>query len=310
MPDVEVDRSIIKITAFAAVSALFVFFFGYELRHLVEEPTGGRLIFTLAAGMLWLATAVLHPYVIKSVRVGIFAFLIEIGALVGALAGKELPLIAAVTAPLFLFLVSGFVIGRRALTNSVKIKFFQHGSRIMQAFATGLSLFLALYLAASFSVADQFVTERSIRFFLGGSEPILRRYLPDFSLGAPVGDVLRNVAARQLPPGAPPALLDQAVQGLLAQIRERTGASIRASDSVLQVVTRFANDRFGSLSRNMKLVTLAVIALLIFLTVKGLAFLINWPILVVSFAFYEFLLAFRFMHLEFETVQKEIIVVK
>ena len=308
MSDVEVDRSLIKITAFAGVSALAVFVFGYELRR-VAEARGGAW-FALIFGVLWLALAVLHPYIIKSLRVAMFAFAIEVAALIAALASKNIILVAAVTAPLLLFLVSGFIVGRRELMNSVKIHFWQHGSRVIQACVTGMSLFLALYLVAQFSISDNLFSERNIRFLVGGVEPILRRTLPGFSLDAPVEDALNAFVRKQLPAGTPSALVAEATNDLLADLRRRTGTNIRADKTVIAGLVEMGNDRFSGLSRSARYGVLGAVALLIFVTLKGLAFVINWPILVVSFSIYELLLAFKFMHLEYETQQKEIIVVK
>lgn len=310
-----VDRSLPKIIILGALGVGFSALFGYFFVNLVTTSLPSittllPLLYTILAVSGFLILVTLQALLIKSVRIASLIALLETLAL-WLFVPEKFSLLALIGAALLLvFLISGFLNCRNYLNNSLKIKFFPVGRRVTPVAMTGLTLFLTLYLLSSFNLKEPAIPRTIFDFFIQGSEPIVAKFIPGFTLDGSIDDTLRAFVTSQLPAGTPTAAVAASVSELRQTVAQATGVRITGGEKVLDALYNISISQLLALPPLLKILALAVIGLAIFGLIKTLAFFLNWIIILVSFLIYRLLLALGFFYVAMENQSKEVIVVK
>lgn len=307
-----INRSYLKIALIGIVAVLAAGFFGLELAALKSGTTGDRLLAAALAGIVWLTLAFLAAFLADQKGLGILLFGLQ--TLAAALPSYRFflssPYLLAGAVLLFVFLTWGYLRARLDLEEYLNIRFFRIGAKALPLFISGVAIFSAIYSAGVLDITGFSFSEAAVTKTLESAAPLMRRFIPGFSPEATVQGALSSFVRRQLPLDVPEAAVDQNTAALREKIAELTGIPLRGEDTVSQAVYENAILKLRSLKAGARVVALAVIGVLIFLTIKGVAFFIQWVIMLLGFLFYHALLMLNFFSIGFETREKEVIVMK
>jgi len=309
MSEVYVDRSALKIGALGAVGVILAGLFAYQFFRLGAEAGLAEILSVLGLGIGWLALVCLRVFLIKTLNIALGTAFFEVLAVWLMMPQKFSALNLLGIVIFFLLLVVGFIGGRADLNNSLKIKFWRVSRRTVPTALTGLALLITLSVLQSFNLTEFSIPRSAFNFFLKSSEPVIAGFIPDFSLEAKVNDVLKSFVESRLPPGTPAPVIDEAISGLKKSIRETTGVNVSGEEKVGEALYDISIAKLLTLPSTLKVLALIVLGLLIFLFIKGLAFVLNWIIIMLAFLIFQMLVAFNFMHVGTESRNQEIIVV-
>ena len=306
----EIDRSLWKISFFGALAVLASFFFGYAAQQVRTAPVPSALVWAGVGLALWLSFSLLVPYVIKSASVAALIALLQ-SVIVGLFlfGGKSPGLFFGAVFFLTFFLLMAFGTGRSEIRNALRIHFFKIGRGVVSVLVLGMNLFFALVVVFALRGEEVRIPQPFLGAMLRSSAPIVQRYVPGFSLEMNVDAFFESFAKSRLPEGTPQFAVDRMVSDFVASIESQTKVTIDQNATVLQALDEIANTKLKDFSAKNQTLTLLVLAGLVFFTLAGLGFLVQWVILAVGFFLFQIFYASRFLHMEFETADKEIIVV-
>ncbi len=304
-----IDRALIKISVLGGLNLILAAFFSYEFTAAIALPELKRLLFIFIILIVWLALFALQTFLIHSPRLVLGLTALQGVAVWLFLNQKFAALPIAAAAVLILFLTMGMLSGRAQLRNSLKIRFLRVSHRATAIALTGLSFFAVLYLLGVLDFTEPATAKNVLKFLLQGSEPIVSKFVPGFSLEAPVIEVVESFARSELPAGTPASLVDQAADDLLKNLSNRFGIVIRGQDTVIDAIIAASLPKLTDLGPAYQTLTLAAIGLVFFGFFKFLAFFLNLIIIILSALIYKLLLVTGFMYITLENQSKEVIVV-
>ncbi|OGY66863.1 MAG: hypothetical protein A3I24_04210 [Candidatus Harrisonbacteria bacterium RIFCSPLOWO2_02_FULL_41_13b] len=268
------NNALVKLIVLGAISLAPAYFFGYALSNLFAATSLGMLILAFAAGVIFLALFVIHNLLIQ--QFWLFAAIAAGEALV-MLAGfyQKLSLWNGGGAlGLFVFLLLGYYFGSQEANNVFKIRLSQLGPVIAGRALTALAILTAV---AYLGTVNFFQPDTVRQFILGIVKPIQPL----------VTEIVGNIV-----PGA----------GSLVQTNKFFSA-----EAMADLIYQSTASKIFLLPKIYQDLIVAAVGLLIFLTIKGFSPLIRVLVIPVALAFYQFLRAFGFFHIELESRSKEVI---
>lgn len=305
----DIDRSLVKVLSFSAATVILAGLFSYRFSLLTESLNLVALWLAVGAAILWMTLFGIQVFVIKSPRLELF--LAALNALAVWIFSAQKFSLSALLAffLLFVFLAVAALRGRMFIDNSLTIKLTQTVVLVTRLALTGLALFLAVYLISFLNFPDLAVSRDVFGFFLSGSDVIVARLIPGFSFDATIDSVLKSFVRSRSAPGTSAATIDRQANELRTALAERFSTLIAPQEKTIDVFYKVMSARLSGLSEYLKILTAAVMVILVFLVVKGLALIANLIIIPLSLLIYRLLTAFNFMHTTLENRSKEIIVV-
>ncbi len=311
MIETEIDRSWIKIAGVGIISTVFAVLFGYYFNLLVADLTASRLLTALIFLVCWLVLIISQIFIIKSYKLEALMLLIQtLGFWTAISFGKSISEFSFF-AILFLLasLLIGSFIGREFLANGLKIKFGAVSSLMLRWAMTGVALFVVVYFTGFVDFAQPVIPKNFFSFVLNGSAPIAAKFIPGFSFSSTVGDAVKSFVSSKVSAGTSATEIDKLTTQLLADTGKKFGVTLDPQMTVIDATYEIANAKLDSLPVSLKQITLVLIIIVAFASLKSLTFLINWLIILISAVVYQILLASNFMHIGAENRSKEIIIV-
>lgn len=337
--EVESDTSVWKITLVGVVGAILGFCGAYFANRFLETGDYGFIWFSVLWSGLFFSVCVLSVFFIKSPRaLKSIAFawgLVPVAFLFPHLfsVNPSYPLIAALLVYAFA-LAAGVRHGSGILSNSVHIKFFEVAKSTLPKVVTGFLILLSVLVYLNYFEWGKF-NERLGRALVSQSlvagEPALKVWLPAVSFTDTVREFFSSIAESQLRnatpdivtrslseyqggfaelPSAQKAMLVTALademQGSLEKFTGPLDRNAPMSDAVYQGLKGYA----GRLPAEMQAWGGILVALLVFATLKGVAFLFYWLIEGLTFVIFKLLLVTNFAHIATEMRAREFIVLR
>lgn len=306
---IDIDVSKIKIGALFFVSLLLAAFSGYRFVAALAEPQGPQIFFAALIAVLWMVMITLQPFFIKSSRLGFVLVAVEAVSIWVLFPDRFSSFTSGASVLLFVFLLFAYLNGRNEISQRLKISFWKVSGRSAKAALTGFALFIAVYSIGFLGYPDLNLSKKTFSYFLVGSEPLVGYVLPGFSLKMPIGDFLKTVAMSRLPEGAPQSVINETAALLQAQISKNLGIALSSAESLTDLLYKLSINKVLNLPPTWKMVAFIGIGLFIFWLVKAAGFFVSWVVVGIAFVVYEALYAFGFMHISFESRDKEVIIV-
>lgn len=321
--DIESDRSIAKIVILAAIAIVFSFLFSYFLKSAVLRGGSNFSILSFSAASIFLAFYFLNVIFIKSLwRVNLIILLESLAFLLVFYDMFSLNILLGALAA-FLVLLWGSFAGRDELENTLKVKFWRIGKRVIPKGIFALALFVGVvYAGAAIGQNEEFPLSQSAFEKLVGpvlQNGLVQNFLPGLDINLPTSELFKNLAEKQvegnqqlnlLPAAAKNELIGQAAAETQKRLSEFLGVTLNSNLNILTAIYDAGIKKFASLSDNAKMAVPITLAVLLFLTIVGLTLPIRWLIALIAFLFYEIFLALGFTEVTLEGRSREIILLK
>ncbi|HDH31235.1 MAG TPA: hypothetical protein ENH26_00470 [Candidatus Wolfebacteria bacterium] len=331
LDEAEVDRSKIKIGILAGLGVISFFLFGFFLKLFILENASNSFIFLSAAAVVFLIIFLLQILFIKTLwRVNFIIFLEVIGLTAGFYDKISFTLLIT-SLIVFLVLMWASYNGRREFHNMLKMRFFRISKIVFPKAIMGLALFasviyyslsgLGAYAEDPELVEGFFIPQSTFEKIISPAANIINKLniLPEFDFSASIGDLVKNMAQEQinespqlqmLPEAVKEQMIVKAIKKIEIQISDFLGMPIKSEAKISATLYNVMVDKFSGLPKNIKSAILIGIAVIIFLTIEGIAWPIRWVIAVFAWLIYELLLAAGFANIVLEGKSRELIILK
>lgn len=335
--EAEADNKLWKLFLLLVLGALVNVFCIYAFLKLLIGAEYVYFIYTLAAAGLFLSFVILQSFFIKSrpKLFGILAFetLVPLVFFIKELTVPSSSLILLVGGAVSAVLVaSGGLRGARALSETIKIRFFEVAKVITPKVTTGIVLFLSVVMYVSYFQAGHFnegTTEMVFKRTLSLSTPALQVWLPGITFSDTLEDFLARSAEQQLNRMAssgpslavtdkpldisslPSAAKKKILLELSAQIRtaiEQYTGPLNPKATLGDELYRVIKNYFKKFSAVAQFATGIGVSVLFFFALKGIFAVLYFVIWFVSFLLFKFFLSINFAHVALQTRSREFIV--
>ncbi|OGY67762.1 MAG: hypothetical protein A3H63_00700 [Candidatus Harrisonbacteria bacterium RIFCSPLOWO2_02_FULL_45_10c] len=317
---VGVDTSRNKVIAIGVLGTVLAGAFGYFLSIFFKGVTLPAGISLAVAAIGFLIMVLLQTFFIKGESVSLLLLLIESTAAVAPLYAHFSFLFLVAWVLLFLGLWFATKRGRRELDNQLKIHFFRIEHLVIPRTLTAISIFISLLYVGLLDFNGAAIPKSSFTAMLDSSTPVVRQFVNSgFSFDMPVSKLADIIVAQQLAKQLGPAVVipqstrNEAVRAVLDQLHvlgADYGIIFRNSDSVADVLYGYINNSLAKIPEAFQSLVPVGFALVVFLTVKGVAVLLRWAIALPAYGLYEAAFLFGFSKLALESRTREIVLLK
>lgn len=331
----DTDFSIGKLILLGLFSAGASFAIVYELGEYLASFRPVFLWFSLAALLMFLVVNLLTTFLVKRFSALLAIAFIEtclpLVLFTNRLTGDLIP-IAVGLGLFFVFVLAAFQQGRATLANSIQIKFFTVARPVTPKLVTGalVGVSLVFYLQCV-TLGGACVTNASkamVDQALDVAKPIVNLWIPNTSADQTVNEFFRQFAVAEITSVSlgsrdtpvnltgkvseiPVEVRDQLITKFAGDIRtsveQQVGpldSTARVRDEVFRLITNYAK----GLSDAAKTLASVAVAILLFFTLKGLGFLVYWLINLIAFLVYKLLIAANFATVQYETRNREFVI--
>jgi len=317
------DRSKIKIIVLAFFGVVFSFASGFFLQVFMVNGGGNNLLLSFLSGLGFMAVFLLCVFFIKTgwiVNLAIFiqslAFFVLFYDRLSAMVG-----IGAVLG--FLFFISGIYAGRSELENSLEIKFWKIGKKVLPKAIAGIAIFAGVVCASFIDVGSKefFIPRGAFNAVVSpmADSGLLEKIAPGFDFSGSTEEMIRNIAMRKiennpqlkiLPDSIKEELAGKAVQEVKNQTAGIAGTDLNFQGKLSDTMYDFLAVKFYSLPESILNSTPIIVAIFIFLAIISFVWPIRLIAAFVSFLLYETFLALGFGVIIFEGRSKENVILK
>jgi hypothetical protein len=215
--------------------------------------------------------------------------------------------------------LSGFSRSRAMLSAVMKVNFWHYSTMVVGTSITAMALFAACLYVGLYQQAGG-ITFNAYKFVVSSASPGLEYVAPNFSPETNVDTFLdgtiKDYFQKQdgfstLPAAQQQEVIKAATEGLGQRISDFTKEAMQPGDTVASYTFRWVSDGIRALQqKGFGAFVVVGIFLLIFLSIKGVMFFVQWPVLIFAFMLYLLLQAIGIISIGAEMRQKEVIIVK
>ena len=291
------DKTFIKVTALVIIAVLSALFAGYFF-------VSGTLVSTLIALSIFWTVFSLQTFLIKDWKTALIAVALEslffaVPLILVLHAGFSWYVLLAILA-LFLYLLSAEWFAVRELANALKIPFWRITKGVMMKVITGSLVFITLV------------------FFIVGRGGEAVSLIPCIQSDITTRELIEKNIISGLKPeqvlelNARPdkeAVINLAVDEAKKRIENYVGA-INIDLSLAETILTAMKDRLTELNVLGKTYLLLISVIVVWLTIRSVAYVIYIPLSFMVFLAYEMLLVANFMVLQYESKNGEVIEIK
>lgn len=311
---------------------LCIFFF---LKLLIGAEYG-YFGYALAAAALFLVFVILQSFFIKSgsklFGLLLLESLVPLGFFAKELMSAPSPILIVGSVIAAVLVAMGGLRGSRALSETIKIRFFEIAKIATPKVTTGIVLLLSVVMYVSYFEAGHFneaTAEIVFKRTLALSEPALQIWVPGTSFSNTLERFLSTSAERELgriTSGGPslavtdtpldlssltPVAKKKILSEISTQIRlaiERTTGPLNPTAPLGDELYRVASNYFKKFSSVAKFATGIGVSVLFFFALKGIFAVLYWAAWLVAFLLFKFLLSVNFAHIALQTRSREFVV--
>lgn len=321
---IETDQSISKIIVLAALGIIFSFFFGYFLKLFIFESRTVFLLASFSSLLFFLTIFLLGAFFVKSRTKTGQIILLESLAFLAAFYDQLSTNVAIGVLASFLILLWANYSGRLELENTLKIRFWRVGKKVLPKAIAALALFVGVAYVSIGGVSgekDFFISQSVFEKMLSPviNMKIVQNFLPGFDSSLPTGELIKNLAKSQieqnsqmklLPEAVKKQLINQTAKELEKKFSDFLGVPINPKTKTSEALYQAMVNKFAALPENIKTAVPVGVAVLIFLTIISLSLPIRWLASILAYFAYEICLALGFSVIMLEGRSREIIILK
>ena len=322
--EAEVDRSNFKIGFLALLGIIFSFLFGYFINDFIIGGQSLYFYFGFACGIIFGAIFLLKAFFMKSSdKIFLIVFLESLALFFGFFRQLS-PVIGIAVFIAFLILISGIFGGKRELQNFLKIRFWKIGKVVLPKVILAITLVSSAAYFNNFykniSLAEvQILSKEAFERIIAPTDFMVKKFYPGFDFSLKAEDWIINMAKSQIedssaasvfPASAKSQLVKQASDQLKKSITDFSGAPVNFGSKISEAIYDVVILKIKQMAPKTKIVFMASVSALIFLTVMGFILPIRWIMAALAFIIYEIFLAVGFATVAMEGRNREIIILK
>lgn len=301
---------VLLITSFPVLSALL---FGITFRSFIHSAHLGILIATVIAGLVFLATLTIFSILETSHTVTFTGFALATVAMAAPfIMNTSIILLVGVAIAFIMFALSHRQT-QHAVQNNVKVKFW-HIAHISADYASsGMAIFAILAYLSLLNFSDPSSLKKTLEAAIRPMEPIFYQYIPGFTIRSTITQIAASLLPDDLklaPPEIKSQVIQQAAQRLSATLAAYIKVPISAGDKVIDIVYKATLGKILNYSPVVRSSILVVSGFFIFILLKFILIFVNWISIALAFGIYRILLATKFLEVQLQSIEKEVIVVK
>lgn len=308
----------IKIVIIAAVTAAVGFVMSRAMIAVAAQANLYDALWLLGASVFFLTLLSLQAVAIASRKILAFALVAESLVVVVSFMGEAsfVGVVISVMAAI-VFIASGLR-GQKDAQASVKIYFGKIIRVVAPLAVTAIALLFSYAYTMNVVSPDLNISEKGFNALLSPLGSALRKFIPEFELTMTFNKLMEAVILSDLPQlpaelrAAPREaklqLLNESRGEVLRFVSEKLGVTARGADQVSEVLYRAANNKLSVIPEKWRQILPVGFGVLVFLTVRGLAFIINYLTMLLGWLLYRLLLAVGFFHVVSEQASKESVV--
>jgi hypothetical protein len=312
----EVDSTLKYFFIYLVLGVASAVGFSWFFSQFNAAPDLALMLKTAGMAALFLVILMFQTFFIQSFSLNLILVVLHVG---GLLAFFYQPFsawfIGAALAMLGLWMIA-FYKGRQELNANLKFNFWKYSSLTLIKMITGMALFLAFMYAGLYVRAGN-VSYQAYKFTVSntGLDYVVPNFAPDAKVDAFFQDYVRQVLKSQ--PGyenMSQAERERTTKEIAAQIQaktaEATDVPAQKNETIVEYTYRLAIQGLEFLrERGLGFLIIGAIIVIIFLAIKTVMFIAQWPILVVTLLIYYALISAGVITIESEPRQKEVAVV-
>ncbi len=308
MEEPNIDGTKWKVITLGILSTGLAALFGWTLQRFLNQDGSPASLAIYC--VLWFALMTLHPFLVKGVRVASGLYAAQVLAFVTPFYASFSFTVLIPAALLFATMIIGFERGHKVLENNLNIEFYAAARRASGALFTGLALFAAIYVGAELKTKGGAVSKDYVRVAIESVLPLTARLSPGVKLDGRVGDVIKAITQKKLglSQTIPVAYLDAQVQEIIATASDSLGVKIEANETLPHALEKVLTEKADKLSGGGKLLLAAGLGVLLFFTLKGIGFFLNFVVVFLAFLAYHVLLGLNVIHIGLESRSKEVVI--
>lgn len=306
-------RGFLKALVYSLVTVASAAGVSYAYKLFLEDRLS--LFYFVVVIAVFLVIDSLQIFIPKAPGWSFLFFVSESAALLSFFYNFQTEIILAAFVLILIFLEAGEIFGKKELDNGLKIKFFR-SVRIKLAYvATALSVFLVLVYVPIWKPGDLFFSKSDFEKIMGRMAEIAG--LPeDFSIGSLITMILKvqtkeSEVLKSLSPELRIQAEEQAIKASAEQFLKSFGGAlgkdVKFNDSASSVVYDFIISSLNKWASKFGKRLVWGWAVLAFFVLRGIGTIFNWGVAIISFIFYNLLLAFNFFYVKNEQVVKEVV---
>ncbi len=318
------NSSIIKIYALAVVGVISFFLFGFFLKLFIFEGAVNSFLFLIIAATGFLIIFLLQVFFIKTLWIANLIILVGTVGLFISFYDKISSILLITILAVFLILLWANYSGNRELKNIIKIRFFRISKIVLPRVIIGLALFISVVYYINISQAEEFfISKSSFEKIIAPVGTLVQglNIIPNFDFSLSIEELARNIAQKQINESPQFRILSQATKEQLVnetakETRKRifeflgVSAMVKPDSALSEVLYGAMAEKFLNLSQNTKNVILAIMAILLFLTIKIIAIPVRFIISILAWLIYEILLSSGFARVALEKKGKEMLILE
>lgn len=186
---------------------------------------------------------------------------------------------------------------------------------VLPSAASAFALIMTFIYVSGFIGRDFTLPKESVESLLHPLEAPLRGFIPGFSLDMSVRSATRALLESRAPGeirALPRDVKDQLLQESEGQVIQTISGALKIAvspqESVLSVLHRALNAQVIKIPANLQTPILIAFGFLVFLSIKGLALILRYPIAWLGFGLYKLLLAVGFLKIIEEDIKRQAVV--
>jgi len=317
--DTESDHSLKYFFIFLFLGGGCAIWTSYQVLAFNLDPTSVRLLNVGVVLMIFLALSALQLVMIASSQLNLLLIMLETATVLSLF---YIPfsgwfLIGGALCVAFWFF--SFRHARNLLTDGMQIRLWPSASILLSGMITGLAFLLASLYVGLYQQAGG-ITLESYKFIVSGASPGLEYVVPNFNPDTNVDALLTGAVSNyikkatdsgKLPAGLPDSVVRDSVSGLKEKLVGLTGLSIDPGESFIDYSFRYVTTGLKELqNKGLGWLVIGSILVVIFFSIKGVLFLLKWPVLICVLLIYQLLKSINVVSVGVEMRQKEVIIVK
>ena len=143
------NRAFLKISIFIEIAIVLAAVFGYEVNSILQTPSVGHLIVLAVSALLWIASLVLHVYLVDEYKITALSISLQV-LVIWLFLGNKFSLITLVSMLIIASFIAGAIYrGKLIRENSLRIKFSKVANPVSATIMTGFAFFIALYFVGT-----------------------------------------------------------------------------------------------------------------------------------------------------------------
>ncbi len=316
--ETDVDWSLKHFAILLVLGAGFGVLSSYVLSLFNAAPSFETLVPVALSLCALLVVVVFQSLFLKSFQLFLWVTLAEIAGLLSFFYASLTSWLVFGAIALAGHCVSGFLRGRLDLTDHLTVHFGRFSRIILSSGISGLALLLALFYVGVYRTNG--ISFAAFQFVAAGSAPIIDNFVPGYDANFLADDFFEEFARQQLKSNPQFVLLSSADQErvieetgyqLRSRVAEATRTTVQPQETFEHYLYRITLSYAKSFSnQRLHLIPVFIIILAIYSVIRGVMFLLKWPVILVSYLVYRILLGVRLVYITTEPRSKEIIMTR